>query len=107
MCSPVNEEWRQVVTECRGRVVDGELGEREVAVPVVLAPIGVCAQRITDDAIGPLHLGVGVLVVRRADDETRTHALGEGAKHVARELSVVVHHGDVGEAGAGAEACRE
>ena len=41
MCAPVNEEWRQVVTECRGRVVDGKLGEREVDVLVVLAAIGV------------------------------------------------------------------
>ena len=28
------------VTECRGRFVDGELDQREVAVPVFLAPIG-------------------------------------------------------------------
>ena len=47
--------------------VDGELGVREVTVQVVLASVGVGAQRLADDAVGPLHPCVGVLVVGRAD----------------------------------------
>jgi hypothetical protein len=90
--------------ERRRRVVDGEHGERQVVVPVVLASVGEGAQRVTDDAVGPLHLSVGVLVVRRADDEARAPALDEGPKHLARELGVVVHHEYVGEAVAGTEA---
>ena len=38
-----------------------------MSVPVVLAPIGEGTQRVADDAVGPLDLGAGVLVVRRAD----------------------------------------
>ena len=97
MGAAVNEERCQVVTERRRGVVDGELGQREMPVPVVLAAVGVGAQRVADDAVGPLHLGVGVLVVGRADDQARAHALDEGAKNVARELGVVVHHEHVGD----------
>ena len=45
--------------------------------PAVLASVGVLvgAQRFADDDVGPLHLGVGVLVVGRANDEARAHAL--------------------------------
>ena len=66
MRAAVDEEGRQVAAERRRRVVDGEHGERQVVVPVVLAAVGVGAQRVADDAVVPLHLGVGVLVVRRA-----------------------------------------
>ena len=45
-----------------------------------------------------------VLVVGRADDEARAHALGKGAELLARELGVVVHHERVGEPGAGPQA---
>ena len=104
MCSAVDEKRRQVVTERRGGIVDGKHGERQVTVPVVLAAVGVRAQRVADDAVGPLHLGVGVLVVGRADDEARAHALDEGAEHLACELGVVVHHERVGIPGAGPQA---
>ena len=50
-----------------------------MTVPVVLAAVGVVAQRVADDVVGPLHHGVGVLVVVKADDEARAHALDEGA----------------------------
>ena len=33
------KEGRQVVAERGGRIVNGELGEREVTVPVVLRPL--------------------------------------------------------------------
>ena len=46
---------------------DGEQGERSLPVPVAPAPVGAGAQRVADDSVGPLHLGVGVLVVGRAD----------------------------------------
>jgi hypothetical protein len=91
---------RQAVAEVGRRVVDGELGGQEVNVPVILASVGVGAQRIAGDAVGPLHLGVGVLVVRRAEDETQAHALDKGTEHLARELGVVIHHEDVGETSA-------
>ena len=39
--------------------------------PVVLAAVGEGSQGVADDAAGPLDLGVGVLVVSRADDEAR------------------------------------
>ena len=48
--------------------VDGKFGKSEVTVPAVLASVGAGAQRVADDAVGTLHLGVGVLVVGRADD---------------------------------------
>jgi hypothetical protein len=97
----VDEEGRQAVAEGGRRVVDGELGWQEVDVPVVLAPVGVGAQRIANDsdAVGPLHLGVGVLVVPRADDEARAHALDKGTEHLAGGLGV-----DHGEASATPEA---
>ena len=37
----------------------------------MLTSVDVGAQRVADDAGGPLHLGVGVLVVGRADDEAQ------------------------------------
>jgi hypothetical protein len=43
-------------------VVDGEHREGQLPVPVVLASVGVGAQRITDDAVSQLYLGVGVAV---------------------------------------------
>ncbi len=66
---PVDEEGREPVAQDGGRIVDGEHGERQLSVPVVLAPVREGAQRVPDDAVGALDLGVGVLVVRRADDE--------------------------------------
>ena len=75
-----------------------------MTVPVVLAAVGVGAQRVADDVVGPLHVGVGVLAVGRADDEARAHALDEGAEHLACELGVVVHHERVGKPGAGPQA---
>ena len=78
--------------------MDDNHGERQVTAPVVFAAVGVGAQRVADDAVGAFRLGVGVLVVLRANDEGRAHALDEGADHVARELGVVVHHEYVGEA---------
>ena len=59
---------------------------------------------VADDAVGPLHLGVGVLMVGRADDQARAHALDEGAEHLAHELGVVVHHQQVGKPGTGPQA---
>ncbi len=64
MCAVVDEEGSQVAAKRRRRVVDGENGEPKVAVPVVLAAIGEGTQCVPDNAIGLLHLGVGVLVVR-------------------------------------------
>ncbi len=75
MGAAVDEEGCQVATKRRRRVVDGEHGERQVTVPVVRAAVGEGAQSVADDAVGALHLGVGVLVVRRADDEARAPAL--------------------------------
>ena len=45
MCAAVDEDGRQVAAERRGGVVDGELGQREMSVPVVLSAVGVGAQR--------------------------------------------------------------
>ena len=104
MCSAVDEEGRQVAAQRRRCVVDGEHGERQVVVPVVFAAVGEGAQCVADDTVGALHLRVGVLVIRRADDEARAPALDEGAEHLARELGVVVHHEHVGEAVAGPKA---
>ena len=52
------------------------------------------AKVIVDDAVCSytLQLGIGVFVVRRADDEAQAHALDKGAEHLARELEVVIHH---------------
>ncbi len=52
----------------------------------VLASDGVGAQRITNDTISQLHLGVGDLAVGGTDDEARSHALDEGLEHLASEL---------------------
>ena len=78
--------------------------ERDVTVPVVVAFVGVGALRAADDAVSALDLGVGVLVVCRADGEARAHALDEGAEHLAGGLGVVVHHQHVGKPGAGPQA---
>ena len=56
MCAAVKEGLCQVVAERRGGVVDGELCQREMAVPVALAAVGVGKQSAADDAVGPLHL---------------------------------------------------
>ena len=60
---------------CCTELVHGKLGERVTAVAAVLAAVGVGAQSVADDAAGPLRLGVGALVVGRADDEAQAHAL--------------------------------
>ena len=73
MRAAIDEKGRQVVAERGGSILDGELGEREMTVPIVLAAVGVGAQRVADDAVSALDLGVGVLVVRRADNEARAH----------------------------------
>ena len=75
MRAAVDEEWSQVAAERRRGLVDGEHGERQATAPVVLAAVGVRAQRVADDAVGPVYLGAGVLVAGRADDEARAPAL--------------------------------
>ena len=71
MCSAVDDEWSQAIVKQGRSVIDGELGERKVAVPIVLTTVGVGAQRVADAAVGPLHHGVGILVVRRVPCPTR------------------------------------
>ena len=101
MRAAVDEEGREAVAKSRGSVVDGKLGKHEMQIPVVLAAVGVGAQSVADHTVSPLHLGIGVFVVGRADDEGRAHALHEGAEHgareVRRELGIVVHHQHVRE----------
>ena len=46
MRAAIDEEGLQVVAERGGIIVDGELGEREVTVPVGFESVGVDAQRI-------------------------------------------------------------
>ena len=88
MRAAVDAQGRRVAAERRG-AAEGKHGERQATVPAVLAAVGAGAQRVADDAVGPLRLGVGVPVVRRADDQARAHALDQGAEHVAGELGVV------------------
>ena len=77
----------------------------------VLASARVVAKFVPDDAVGPLHLSVGVLVVGQADDEDWAHVLDQDTEHLASELGVVVTmwsttsvSGQVGKAGAGPQA---
>ena len=88
MLTSINEERGQVAAQRRGRVVNGEDSVWQPHVPVVLAAIGEGPQRVTQHAIDPLGLGVGVLVVSRADEEARTDALRELLKRRTRELGV-------------------
>ena len=92
MCSTIDEEGRHVClpAERRRCVVDRELCERQLLIPVVLAAVGIRSQRVADNSFGPLHLGVGILVVRRADGEAPAHALREGPENLARELGVAI-----------------
>mmetsp|Transcript_42108 Transcript_42108/g.88028 ORF Transcript_42108/g.88028 Transcript_42108/m.88028 type:complete len:284 (-) Transcript_42108:2188-3039(-) len=70
-----------------------------------LRPLAKAPSVSPDDAVGPLRLGVGVLVVGRADDEARAHAHDAGPERRAREFGNVTHHDEhVGETVAGAEA---
>ena len=55
-------------------------------VPVVLAAIGEGPQRVTQHAIDPHCLGVGVFVVGGADEEARADASRELLEQRAREL---------------------
>ncbi len=64
MGTPVDEEGGEPVAQGQGHVVDGEHCEGQLAVPVVLVPVGIGVQRIANDSVGPLNLGIGVLVVR-------------------------------------------
>ena len=65
MRAAVDAQGRRVAAERRG-AAEGKHGERQATVPAVLAAVGVGAQRVADDAVGPLPLGVSVPVVRRA-----------------------------------------
>ena len=99
----------QVAAERRHGVVDGKHGERQVTVLVVLAAVGVRAQRVADDAVGQLYrdLGVGLLLVCQADYEARAPALDEGTEHLAGEVGAVVHHEHSGKPSQDAGTCRE
>jgi hypothetical protein len=63
MLAAVDEEGHepQAVAQSQGSVVDGEHSKGQLPVPVVLVSVGIGAQRISDEAVGPLHLGVGIL----------------------------------------------
>ncbi len=58
MRAAVDEKGRQAVAKRRRPVVDGEHGERQVAVLVVLATVGEGAQCVTDDALARSTLAV-------------------------------------------------
>ena len=94
----IDEEGRHVSLPAERPccVVDRELCERQLLVQIVLAAIGIRLQRVANNSVGPFHLFVGILVVHRADNDARAHALHEGEEHLARELGVVIHHKDVG-----------
>ena len=62
MRAAVDEEGRQVAAERRRGVVDGKHGERQVTVPVVLAAVGVRAQRVADDASAHRNVTVAVVI---------------------------------------------
>ena len=103
MLTSINEERGQVAAQRRGRVVNGEDSVWQPHVPVVLAAIGEGQQRVTQHAIDPLYLGVGVFVVGGADEEARADAPRELLEQRARELGVVVHDQHVGDPVTGAE----
>ena len=65
----VGVEGRVAGAERRRRVVDRKLDQRHELGPVVAALAGEGAQHVGDDAVDALRLGVGVVVVRRAEDE--------------------------------------
>ena len=60
MRATIDEEGRHVrlPTERRRCVVDRELCKHQLLVPVVLAAVGIRLQRVADNSVGPLHLGV-------------------------------------------------
>ena len=63
MRATVDEEGRHVhlPAEHRSCVVDRELCERQLLVPVIPAAGGICSQRVANDSVRPLC--VGILVV--------------------------------------------
>ena len=107
ICATIDEEGLHARLpaehHCRCCVVDRELCERQLCVPVVLNAVGTRLQRVADNSGDPFHLGVGILLVRRADDEARVHAFHEGPENLARELGVVIHNEYVKEPGSWAE----
>ena len=74
MRAAVDEEGHQAVAEGGRRVVDDELGGQEVDVPVVLASVGVGAQRIADAAdVTPLARSTLALVFLWYAEPTMRH----------------------------------
>ncbi len=61
MGAAVDEEGREAIAQGRGSIINCEhgAGQLPIPVPVVFAPVGEGTQRITDDAVGPIHLGLG------------------------------------------------
>ena len=103
MLTSINDERSQVAAQRGGRVVNGEDGLGQPHVLVALAAMGEGPQRVTQHAIDPLYLGVGVFVVGGADEEARADAPRELLEQRARELGVVVHNQHVGDPVTGAE----
>ncbi len=95
---------RQVVT------VDGEIREGRLQALDIRASAGEGAKRVADDAAGPgpLHVGLGVLAVRRAGHDGRASSPDQGPEHFALEIGVVNNHQHVGRPVAeGTKICRE
>ena len=75
MLPPSNGERGQVAAQGPGRVVDGEDDPGQPHAPVVPAAVGEGPRRVAQRAIAePIGLGVGVLMVGRADAEARVDA---------------------------------
>ena len=65
----VNDPDGEVTAQRGGRVVDGEDGVGQPHVPVVLAAVGEGPERVAQNSVDALSAGVGVLVVRGADQQ--------------------------------------
>jgi hypothetical protein len=56
MRSAVDEQGCQAVTKHRVSVVDSELGEGQLPVPIIFSTVGEGAESIADDTIGSLYV---------------------------------------------------
>ena len=99
VCTAVYEVRRQVVAERRCGSVDGELGWREITVPVVIA----AKQRVADDAIARARSTLASMFSRSSDAALRLeHMLLTEAR---RRCLPGLYHEHVRVEGPGA--CRE
>ena len=98
MLAPVSVEGSVSVAEGGSRVVYGELHQRDERGPIILTPIDEGAEYVRNHAVHTFGTRVGIMMVRRSEDQRGPQGRVQGCPELRRKARVAVGDQRIGQA---------